>query len=56
MDGNTEDTKTAFYVQSYEGAWSNGLTIHYLAQRLYWTDAEVIQYIQLCLMELVIMK
>ena len=24
---------------SYGGAWPNGLTIDYLAQRLYWTDA-----------------
>ena len=39
MDGNTENRKTVFYVQSYGGAWPNGLTIDYLAQRLYWTDA-----------------
>ena len=39
MDGGRESRRTIFRVQSYGGAWPNGLTVDYQAVRLYWTDA-----------------
>ena len=39
MDGDVNNRKTVYLVKSYGGAWPNGLTLDYLAQRIYWTDA-----------------
>ena len=39
MDSKEENRKTVFRVSKYGGAWPNGLTMDYLAKRIYWTDA-----------------